>query len=99
VHELLAGFPAGLLQAEPELAAVAAADELARGSLEMAERYLRLGDQHSALVTEGRRWQHQVLLGIVRLLHARQRGDPQAVTENWCGHLHRRLQAGGSSCG
>ena len=30
---------------------------------------------------DGRRGQFQVLLGIVRLLHARQRGDPQAVAE------------------
>src|SRR5215469_8132654 len=36
VHELLAGFPAGARAADAELAAVAAGDELARGSLEAA---------------------------------------------------------------
>src|SRR5262249_37888187 len=40
IHELLAGFPAEQLVADAELAAVAAGDELARGSLEAAERYL-----------------------------------------------------------
>ena len=43
VHELLAGFPAGRRAADAELAALAAADELARGSLEEAERYLGAG--------------------------------------------------------
>ena len=38
VHALLAGFPAGATAADAELAAVAAADELAQGSLEAAER-------------------------------------------------------------
>src|SRR5215469_9266811 len=40
VHELLTGFPAGASAADAELAAVAAGDELALGSLEAAERYL-----------------------------------------------------------
>ena len=80
-HELLAGFPAGVRAADPELAALTAGDELARGSLESAERYLGLAERESASVPDGRRGQFQVLLGIVRLLHARQRGDPQAVAE------------------
>jgi LuxR family maltose regulon positive regulatory protein len=42
VHELLAGFPAEASTADADLAAVAAADELAQGSLEVAERYLGL---------------------------------------------------------
>src|SRR5262249_36963881 len=42
IHELLAGFPAEQLVADAELAAVAAGDELARGSLEAAGRYLAL---------------------------------------------------------
>src|SRR5206468_3571114 len=40
VHELLAGFPAEARAADAELAALAAADELAQGSLEEAKRYL-----------------------------------------------------------
>src|SRR5215470_17746539 len=47
IHELLAGFPAQQLVADAELAAVAAGDELARGSLEAAERYLGLAERVS----------------------------------------------------
>jgi LuxR family maltose regulon positive regulatory protein len=88
VHALLAGFPAETRAADAELAAVAAADELAQGSLEAAERYLVLAEGGSASVPHGRRGQAQVLLGVVRLLLARQHGDPPAVAEQ-----ARRLQA------
>jgi LuxR family maltose regulon positive regulatory protein len=44
-HELMAGFPAGAPAADAELAAVAAADELAQGSLETAQRYLELAER------------------------------------------------------
>src|SRR6516165_2456140 len=86
VHGLLAGFPAEQLVADAELAAVAAGDELARGSLEAAGRYLGLAER--APVPDGRRGQAQLLLGIVRLLLARQRTDPPAVAEQ-----AQRLQA------
>ncbi|HTU07628.1 MAG TPA: hypothetical protein VMG13_18895, partial [Trebonia sp.] len=85
IHELLAGFPAGQLVADAELAAVAAGDELAGGSLEAAERYLGLAERAPA--PPGRQGQAQLLLGIVRLLAARQRGNPQAAAEE-----ARRLQ-------
>src|SRR5262249_60228607 len=45
IHELVAGFPAGQLVADAELAAVAAGDELARGSLEAAERHLAVAER------------------------------------------------------
>ena len=45
IHELVAGFPAGARAANAELAAVAAADELAQGSLEAAGRYLGLAER------------------------------------------------------
>jgi LuxR family transcriptional regulator, maltose regulon positive regulatory protein len=86
VHELLAGFPAEQLAADAELAAVAAGDELAQGSLEAAERFLGLAERAS--VPEGRQGQAQLLVGIVRLLLARQRGDRLAVAEQ-----AQRLQA------
>ena len=54
VHELLAGFPAGMPTADTELAVVAAADEVAHGSLEAAERYLALAGRHLASVPAGR---------------------------------------------
>ena len=88
IHELLAGFPAEQLVADAELAAVAAGDELASGSLEAAERYLGLAERGSASVSAGRHGQAQLLVGMVRLLLARQRGDPPAVAEE-----ARRLQA------
>ena len=88
VHAILAGFPAEARAQDAELAALAAADELARGSLEAAERYLGLAAQGSASVPAGRRGQPQVLLGVVRLLVARQRGNLPAVTDQ-----AQRLQA------
>ncbi|MGH3289923.1 MAG: hypothetical protein ACRDPD_35465, partial [Streptosporangiaceae bacterium] len=50
VHEFLARFPA----ADAELAVVAAADELAQGSLEAAEHYLAVGERGWASVPEAR---------------------------------------------
>jgi len=88
IHELLAGFPAQARAADAELAAVAAGDELARGSLEAAERYLGLAERAMASVPDARHAQAQLLLGIARLLHARQRGNLPAVAEE-----ARRLQA------
>ena len=88
VHALMAGFPARASAADAELAAVAAADELARGSLEAAERYLGLAEHGSASVPEGRRGQTQVLLGVVQLLLARRHGNLQTVAEQ-----AQRLQA------
>jgi LuxR family maltose regulon positive regulatory protein len=94
VHELLAGFPAEARAADVELAALAAADELAHGSLEEAGRYLTLAAQGPVSVPAGRRGRVQVLLGVVGLLLARQRGDPAAVIEK-----ARRLQGRGRGPG
>ena len=80
-HELLGGFPAGARAVDAELAALAAVDELAQGSLETAERYLELEARGSASVPAGRRAQLEVLLGIARLLVARQRADLPTVVE------------------
>ena len=89
VHAMLAGFPAEARAADAELAALAAADELAAGSLEAAERYLGLrGDGGRRRCQPERRGQLQVLLGVVRLLLARQRGNLPAVADQ-----AQRLQA------
>ena len=45
VHALLTGFPAEARASDAELAALTAADELAHGSLEAAERYLGLAER------------------------------------------------------
>jgi LuxR family maltose regulon positive regulatory protein len=94
VHVLLAGFPAEARAADAELAALAAADELAHGSLEAAERYLGLAERGlegvvgSVPVPADRRGQALVRLVVVRLLVARQHGNPPAVAEE-----ARRLRA------
>src|SRR5262249_22803178 len=77
IHELVGAFPAEQLVADAELAAGAAGDGLARGALGAAEGYLGLAER--AAVPAGRAGQAQLLLGMVRLLLARQRGDPPAV--------------------
>jgi len=87
VHALLAAFPADVRAADAELATVAAADQLAWGSLETAERYVTLADRGLASVSAGQHAQAQLLLGVVRLLLARQRGNLPAVAEQ-----ARRLQ-------
>ena len=88
VHELLARFPAEAAATYAELAVLVAADELAQGSLEAAERYLGLAARAAATVPADRHEQLQVLLEMVRLLLARQRGNPPAVAEE-----ARRLRA------
>jgi LuxR family maltose regulon positive regulatory protein len=80
-HELLAGFPAEACAADARLAAVAAGDELAWGSLEMAERYLGLAERAMASASADRPLPTQLLAGITRLLVARQRGNRPAVAE------------------
>jgi LuxR family maltose regulon positive regulatory protein len=86
IRDLLAGFPTEVRSADAELATLMAADELAHGSLKTAERYLVLAEQ--GWVPDARRGYTQLLLGVVRLLVARQRGNLPAVAEQ-----SRRLQA------
>ena len=81
VHELLAGFPAALLSADAELAVVTAADELAQGSLEAAERYLALATRRSESAPEARRGPLRLLAGVVSLLLESQRGNLPGVAE------------------
>jgi LuxR family maltose regulon positive regulatory protein len=88
VHELLAGFPAGACETHAQLAVLLAADELAYGSLHAAERHLGLAEHTMASVPADRRDQAQLLLGIIQLLVARQRGNLPAAAEN-----AQRLQA------
>ena len=80
-HELLARFPAGVIAADAELAARVAGDQLARGSLAEAERYLALSSRALELVPAERRGRAQVVLAVVRMRRSRQRGDLTAVAE------------------
>jgi LuxR family maltose regulon positive regulatory protein len=81
VHELLTAFPAEPRVADAELAVLSAVDELTQGSLEAAEWYMDLAERASASVATERQGQAQLLLGITRLLHARQRANLPAVAE------------------
>jgi LuxR family transcriptional regulator, maltose regulon positive regulatory protein len=80
-HELLTAFPADAVTADPELAALRASDEVNRGSLEAAQRYLARATQGSTSVSADRRGPLQAALGILRLSLARERGDLPAVVE------------------
>ena len=79
VHELLTRFPAGVIAADAELAARVAGDQLARGSLEEAERCLALATGTLESVPADRRGRAQVVLAVVRMRLARQRGDLTTV--------------------
>jgi ATP/maltotriose-dependent transcriptional regulator MalT len=80
-RELLSRFPADTLGTDPGLAAAAASDRRAAGSLQEAERYLALAERMAPSLPEDRRGRFQVALALVRLALARDRNDPDAVAE------------------
>jgi LuxR family transcriptional regulator, maltose regulon positive regulatory protein len=80
-RELLTAFPAGFAALDAELTALKAASELTRGSLEEAERQLALATQQSASVPADRRRRFEIMLTVLRLYLARQRGDVPSVAE------------------
>jgi LuxR family maltose regulon positive regulatory protein len=80
-HELLARFPAAVIAADAELAAREAGDQLTRGSLAEAERYLALSARALESVPANRRGRAQVVFAAVRMQLARKRGDITAVAE------------------
>jgi LuxR family maltose regulon positive regulatory protein len=80
-HQLVASFPADAVTANAELTAVAAAAELTRGSLDEGARYLALAAAGAASVPAGRREHFRLMLAVLRLYLARQRGDLRAVAE------------------
>ena len=79
VHELLTRFPADVIAGDAELAARVAGDQLARGSLEEAERCLALATRILESVPADRRGRAQAVLAVVRMRLARQRGDLETV--------------------
>jgi LuxR family transcriptional regulator, maltose regulon positive regulatory protein len=80
-HELLAGFPADVVAADPKLTVLMAADELFRRSLDAAERQLARAEQEMMSVPADRRGRFQVNLAVMRLMLAQRRGDLPAVVE------------------
>jgi hypothetical protein len=81
IRELLSGFAASQSKADAELAVLNTLDELTQGSLETAEWYMARAESAMEAVPDARQDQAQLLLGIARLLHARQRGNLPAVAE------------------
>ncbi len=80
-RELLSGFPAGVVAADPELAVLAGGDKRAAGSLHESEWYLKRATGMAASVLEDRRGRFTIALGIQRLSLARARNDLGAVAE------------------
>jgi LuxR family maltose regulon positive regulatory protein len=80
--ELLCGFPADVIAADPELTVLLAARELNQGALADAERHLQLAAEGSESLAADRRGHLQIALGMQRLTLARLRGDlPVAIEE------------------
>ncbi|MBV8456932.1 MAG: hypothetical protein JO122_09995, partial [Acetobacteraceae bacterium] len=94
-REFLTRFPANL-DADPELAALRAHDELDCGSLEQAGRYLTLAGQGSASVSAERHGHFAEMLAVLRLRLARQGGDLQGVMEE-AERLLASAESGGTS--
>jgi LuxR family maltose regulon positive regulatory protein len=79
---LIDAFPADVVTRDPELAALAAGEQLHNGSLEESERYLMLAARGSASLAADRRGRQEVLLSALRLSIAGRRGDlPRAVED------------------
>jgi LuxR family maltose regulon positive regulatory protein len=81
VHDLLAVFPAEVGEGDAELAVLSTLDEVTQGSLEAAETHMGRAEGAMAAVPDARQSQAQLLLGIARLLHARERGNLAAVED------------------
>jgi LuxR family maltose regulon positive regulatory protein len=80
-HELLSRFPAAVITGDAELSARRAGVELSRGSLEEAERFVAIASQGLDSVPDDRQERVRVVLAVVRMRLARQRGDLPAVAE------------------
>ena len=80
VSALLSAFPADAVS-DPELAAVFAGDQLARGSLDDAAAYVALAERNASAVSDERRRRLEVALAVARLSLARRRGDFSSVLD------------------
>ena len=78
-RELLAGFPASMVAADAELAALTAAAEVSQESLEAAEQFLSRASQGMASVPPDRCGRFRARLAMVRLALAERHGDLPAV--------------------
>jgi LuxR family transcriptional regulator, maltose regulon positive regulatory protein len=80
-HELLVRFPAEMIDTDPKLAVLMAADELSRRSLQAADGHLARAEREMTSVPADRRGRFQVNLATMRLSLAQRRGDLPAVVE------------------
>ena len=79
--QLLTSFPAHVVAANAELTALMAVGELTRGSLETAGCYLAQATRGLVSLPEDRRSRFRVVLAVLGLWLARQRGDLPAARE------------------
>jgi LuxR family maltose regulon positive regulatory protein len=75
VHGLLNQFPPAVIESDPELILVSAADQIAQGALQEASDYLVLAESMAASVAADRKSRFSVSLAVTRLVLARRRGD------------------------
>ena len=80
LRPLLRAFPPGVAD-DPELAVVLASEELGAGSLDRAAAAIAVAEQGAESVPAGRERHAALMLALVRLRLARQRGDAQSVAE------------------
>jgi LuxR family transcriptional regulator, maltose regulon positive regulatory protein len=79
LHELVGRLPAELVQPDPELALLGAADRIVRGDPDAASAHLLAASQQAELLSEERRGRFALLLAIVNTALAWQVGDLDQV--------------------
>jgi LuxR family maltose regulon positive regulatory protein len=79
LHELVGRLPAELVQRDPELALLGAADRIVRGDPDAAAAHLVAASQQAELLGEERRGGYALLLAIVNTALAWQVGDLDRV--------------------
>jgi LuxR family transcriptional regulator, maltose regulon positive regulatory protein len=79
LHELVGRLPAELVQPDPELAFLGAADQIVRGDPDAAAAHLLAASQQAELLSKERRGRFALLLAIVNTAQAWQVGDLDLV--------------------
>jgi LuxR family transcriptional regulator, maltose regulon positive regulatory protein len=79
LHGLVGRLPVDLVQADPELVLLGAADRIVLGDPDAAAAYLRAASQGAELLSEERRGRFALLLAIVNTALAWQVGDLERV--------------------
>jgi LuxR family transcriptional regulator, maltose regulon positive regulatory protein len=77
--DLVRRLPADLVQADPELALLGAADRIVRGDPDAAAAYLSVAPQRAELLSEERRDRFALLLAVLNTVLAWQLGDLDQV--------------------